>query len=454
MRARAARLAAIALAVLGACGDDRGPGIQPSASGVFPAQGFIGRDTRVEISGDATAWAEGTKVSFGDNVTVNDVAVASPTSLFVDLTIEPLAKPGLTDVVVTDQDGEVVSLAKAFELDNALAVNIRGSVAQGSLGHFTVSNLDIAHPFDVNAVDAKGSQNGVSILSPPGVTFDFDTVNAFEASGRVFFDLDAASGSVVADTRFADGTEYTWQLPAMTVEARSPLTLGTIAGGTIESPFSSRVYQFTADALTFTDWSISAPDGVPKFSLLPESGKWVDAFAQQALFSAAIQFADLSKLSQQQGDFFLVVEDDSGVSGYDYALAADVTNLASVGDASGTTAAAGQLVASGKLVTGGSFANASDEHWFRLTNLPPGASIRVITDGDPANDAIVKLYAGVPADDGAPFATSSDSAFHEDLTAHADAGGTVSVLVRWSDGAFAAPFDPTNSHYTVVFIVD
>ena len=41
------------LLLVAACGTD---GTTPTASGVFPAEGFTGRSLRADISGDAPTW--------------------------------------------------------------------------------------------------------------------------------------------------------------------------------------------------------------------------------------------------------------------------------------------------------------------------------------------------------------------------------------------------------------
>src|ERR1044071_7564481 len=85
-------------AALAACGG----GDAGDVAGVFPDSGFIGRTTRVEISGDTTSWDASTTVNFGAGVTVSNVEVVSPSSLQADLTIDPAATPGKQDVVITD----------------------------------------------------------------------------------------------------------------------------------------------------------------------------------------------------------------------------------------------------------------------------------------------------------------------------------------------------------------
>ena len=46
-----------------ACGGDSP---DQSFSGVFPSSAFLGRQVRVEVTGDVTSWDDGVMVSFGD----------------------------------------------------------------------------------------------------------------------------------------------------------------------------------------------------------------------------------------------------------------------------------------------------------------------------------------------------------------------------------------------------
>src|SRR5439155_20176908 len=93
----------------------RSGGTTPSANGIFPDSGFSGRKVRVEVSGDATNFKDGTTVSFGADVTVDKVSVASPTDLFADITIADTAAVGLRDVTIT-QGSSNFTLAQSFEV--------------------------------------------------------------------------------------------------------------------------------------------------------------------------------------------------------------------------------------------------------------------------------------------------------------------------------------------------
>src|ERR1044071_5578542 len=110
---RFASLALVFALPLAACGDSP----DKSVSGVFPSSAFLGRKLRVEVSGDNTSWKPGTSVDFGAGITVQNVAVASPTTLFADITVLDNAAPGLRDVTV---DKKV--LKEAFQLESAITL--------------------------------------------------------------------------------------------------------------------------------------------------------------------------------------------------------------------------------------------------------------------------------------------------------------------------------------------
>ena len=122
-------------------------GTDSTVSGVFPAEGFTGRSLRVEISGDATEWSGSPGVNFGDGVTVSNVTVASPTTLFADITIADDAAPGLHDVTVTN-DG-TFTLKQAFELKSPIEVSFRATSRRVAFRTSPIINHDFDTPFDL-----------------------------------------------------------------------------------------------------------------------------------------------------------------------------------------------------------------------------------------------------------------------------------------------------------------
>ncbi|HSN28199.1 MAG TPA: hypothetical protein VLT45_18060, partial [Kofleriaceae bacterium] len=169
------------LLLAAACGTD---GTTPTASGVFPAEGFTGRSLRVEISGDATTWKDGATVDFGTGITVNSVDVASPTDLFADITIDPAATVGKNDVTVTN-NGKKFTLAKAFELVSPTPITWSGDVAQGGVPFFTIENLDFAHQFDATQDPNTNEYLNTQVTGPAGTRAVVTSVTAFEIQGQM-----------------------------------------------------------------------------------------------------------------------------------------------------------------------------------------------------------------------------------------------------------------------------
>jgi hypothetical protein len=173
--------------------------ITPTASGVFPANGFAGRTLRVEVTGDDTKWSASTTVSFGAGVAVNDVTVASPTDLFADITIADTAAVGKNDLTVTDAGG-MFTLSKAFEIDLPSVVSFQGTTAQGAIATFTITDHDVANPFDTTSVLDPNTFTttfpNIAITAPSGVAFLVQNVSDFQISGVATLDIDATPGNV------------------------------------------------------------------------------------------------------------------------------------------------------------------------------------------------------------------------------------------------------------------
>ena len=76
--------------------------VEPTILAVTPSTGTVGSTTDITISGGLTNFAAGvSEADFGAGVTVNSLAVASPTSAVANVTIAPGAAVGLRSVTVT-----------------------------------------------------------------------------------------------------------------------------------------------------------------------------------------------------------------------------------------------------------------------------------------------------------------------------------------------------------------
>jgi hypothetical protein len=88
----------------------------PVVSAVTPTNGNPGQVIlSVEING--ANFQSGATVSFGAGITVDQVLFFDSTILFVDITIDPLAAPGVRAVSVTNPDGGTDSLAAGFTVN-------------------------------------------------------------------------------------------------------------------------------------------------------------------------------------------------------------------------------------------------------------------------------------------------------------------------------------------------
>lgn len=230
------RYLALALAIapsLVACGGD---GTDPTVSGVFPSSAFMGRQMRVEISGDATEWTAPT-VSFGDGVTVGAVTVASPTALFVDVTVAPDAAPGLRTITVTD--GDALTLNSAFDISSPIAVKLTGTIAQGSVAIIDIKNKDVANPFDTTTIGdgffTPIQFVGIEPAGPAGVNFGINDVQAFSMSALVYMDVDAAPGAFSFKSGLTAEEQISFTGATIDVAPRSatPITAGTPAMGSV-----------------------------------------------------------------------------------------------------------------------------------------------------------------------------------------------------------------------------
>src|SRR5205085_7008418 len=105
------------------------PGETPAnLASIQPTTAFIGRRVTVQVGGNNTHFAQGTRIDFGDpNIKVEKVTVGSPTLLSAQIFIGPqdptkistYAKAQLHDVKITsDNDGtdEVVTLKGQFNV--------------------------------------------------------------------------------------------------------------------------------------------------------------------------------------------------------------------------------------------------------------------------------------------------------------------------------------------------
>jgi hypothetical protein len=412
----------LALPMVVACG---GGGPDESVSGVFPSSAFLGRQVRVEISGDTTEWKEGASVNFGAGVTVQKVSVASPTALFADITVLDDAAPGLRDVTV-DMGGKSLVLKEAFQLESAISLKFRGTVAQGSIATFAINNHDFDTPFDTTSTGdgffTPIVYTGLNIQTPAGVTLSLDEVTPYSASGIAFFDLDAAAGPLVVSSGFGDDVITSNLGTNLDVVARTatPLAANTPASGMVETSWASALFEFTPTAspsLTSLAASSTSTAAQPGIAILPSTGRFEDMLGYTGK-STMVQL--------QPGKLYAVYVDTTGTFGYSFNVRAGSQMLAQIAEiaepGNDTSANAQALAAMPSLVTGAKLETIDDVDWITInvTAADVGKKIRVLTTGnDPETDTVVELFRANGTTPVAFGAASSDQGYHEDHTSPA-----------------------------------
>lgn len=444
-------LVAAGLVFVGACSDSYDP--TPSASGVFPAEGFAGRHVRVEVSGEETQWADGATVSFGDGITVSNVVVASESAIFADLDIAPTAALSDHDVTVTSGK-ETDTLTAAFKVESPIELTF-GQGAQGSITQFTVTNRDFDTPFDAtftgDGVLTQKVFTNIAVDAGPGVTLLINNASEYTVTGFALIDVDApamtSAVSVVSGP--VGGTQVTSQGAPVAITARTPMALmDTPATGSIAMPFDSGLYEVTAatpPVLAQLSLSLSGSNGQPALAILPESGHFADLLAADATSTSQVVHSKI----------YVVVYDLSGASGYSYEVDNTAISVNAADDTeSGNNTSAGATQLTATATTPALIDNASltltDEDWFKIT-VPVGKVIHVQTmAGDPQTDTFVDIYG--PDDDATLFAEGDDLDYHEDVVSDpTTAAGTYYIQITASQAGF---FDPSQSHYIALVTLE
>jgi len=430
-----------------ACGGDS---TTPTASGVFPAEGFTGRSVRVEISGDATTWKDGATVDFGAGVTVSSVDVASPTDLFAEITIDPAAAAGKTDVTVTNS-GKKYTLTKAFELVSPTPISFSGDVAQGGVPFFTIENLDFSHQFDVTQDPNTGEYSNTTITGPAGAQILLDSVTPFEIQGRVLLDTDATPGTLTLEV--GNGSDATTSIPGtLDVKPRTPTPFTSPTTISLAEHGSSALYSFSSTGATLVHYSLTgdAPDSSPVSEVLGAGGTWTtDAIGA----SPAVL--------EQGGMGFLLVE-NFGNSADTVTLEGAVEALTSAAEGNDNTngTAAGALVASSIPFrqTGGTLSSANDTDVIKFTiagaDVNKKAHINTDMGGNPNVDSKVNVVncttsasvsGGVQDNTLCPDFFNCTS-FNEDVTTSALPAGTYCIQISSGPG-----WASTDENYVAAF---
>jgi len=452
MRSLASVLAlSSALAGFAACGNEN----DPSVSGVYPTAGFIGRDLRVQISGDATHWDQSTTVDFGPGITVNELSLASETALFAEITIDDTVTPGVRDVVVNGD--EKITLKNAFEIESPISLSYVGTLAQGSVVQLTIVNHDFDTPFDTTTTGdgffTPLVYTNLSVTPPDGVNIQIGSATAYSLSATMLIDVEAGAGPLVLESGPVGGLITTFASgESMDIQARAPqpLTSGTRADGSISTPFESHLYEFTTNqspALGVLRTTTDDPAAVPAVAVLGSSGS----------FNELIDYAPtVSFVADVPQKVYAIVLDLDGLSGYSFSLHPSSAQLNVAQEAaSNDTSNAAQTLTLPAQVTNASLSSDADVDWYKFTAAAGDAGKRIhvkTSPGDQRCDPLIELFTGTNA--GTAFGDpSSDADYHEDHVSEGtiSAGATYWIKVTWSP---ESTWMSANDSYNATFFLE
>jgi hypothetical protein len=416
-----------------------------SVNAVTPGRAFLERTIDVAISGNGTAWSDKTTADFGAGVKVNKLSVASPTALLANITVDVSAAVGARDITVKDTAGDSV-FKGGFDVRSPLVIDIPASPEQGGIVVGHAKSLDIENPFDLttdgnpfgasytNIFVNGGIGVGGQVLGASLYGVDFALlldVNVAAASQ----DLNLTSGPTGATTSFTSPAAFT-----VKARAATPVTAGTSLNGTIAKAYDTGLYTYTAPATNvLLQIGVTSTDAKadPTIFLLPKTGKFADAIGSKGSFTISSKTAD---------EYYLIVADTSGYSGFDYSLSVKAVSYTGAAETepNASDAAANALSTLPALVSGASLADKTDEDWFAIDvgAAQVGKKIHVVTTGtDTLTDTVVDVFNSDGATSlGGP---SDDADYHENFTSDAvTAAGTYYVQITAS-----SYFDPAHTDY-------
>lgn len=386
-----------------------------SVSGVFPGAAFTGNSMDVTISGFATEWDETTTVSFGENVTVDNVTVASPTALIVTISIGRTADIGARDVVITTGDSEL-TYASGFKLATPIDVEVTGTAAQGSLVALTIKNLDPLNPFDTTSTGdglfTPIEFTNIEIDVPVGYAAQIDNVAASEIAVTLLVDLDAPSGPLPLEVLSgpAGDQQALYHPSALDLAERTPvaLTAGTPAAFMVDEPLQSELFSLdTGSDLSIVELNTSSLSGTPELVLLGTTG----SFANIGGIGGSLGFA-----SDSADTWYALLIDLSGASGYNANL--DVTSLAATAAAESSmndTFGEADAVTLPAVLQGASLDSDIDSDWFSFDAAAGdvGKVVVVRSYGDDnLTDTVLEVY---EPDGSTLLGESGDDNYHESL---------------------------------------
>ncbi len=386
----------------GPAGSGGGAVGDPSLSAVLPGTAYLEHDVDVTISGFGTEWTSAATVDFGDDITVTDTNVASPTSIVATIEIAPGATTGARDVTVTEGT-DSVTYTGAFNVEEPLVAAHLGTAAQGSILMGVAEQQDINAPFDELGESTTVTADG----SSEGLTFDVAT---YAMDYMVFVDVlaTAEATDVIVESGVTE-TVSSRAVDSIDVQARTAtaITAGTPLTATYAGAFDSMLYSFDATASQLVEVSMTSTGGSPLFFLLPASGTFDDVMSlgDTAAFTSTAQVET----------YYLVVFDVSGESGYDFTI--DVTEGASDEVEPNDACSSAQALTLPAALTNLTLSSETDEDWFEITATANeiGMKIQAMTSaGDANTDTYLEFF---ESDCTTPFGgPSADATYHDNLS--------------------------------------
>jgi hypothetical protein len=433
-------------------------GSVPSVSAINPPAAFLARSKDVLISGSNTLWSSLSMVDFGAGVTVNKITVASPTALRVNISVGATAAAGWRDVSVTTA-GETDTFSKSFDIESPVLVTTEGTVAQGSLIHVKIRDMDPDNLFDTTSTGdgffTPFVFTNLNVTTPAGVTFAVQNVTSYEADGIIGIDVNAMPGSVDL-TVLSGKADAAVPFPApaaLSVAARtaSALNAATPATGSLATPYGSALYSFTPASmpqLIDIIATASTTTAAPQMILLPKSGAFADAIAQSATLLLSSTAADT---------YYVIYLDQGSVAGYTYLIKATASAVALFQETepNNTVGMANMVPSLPVLIQNAKLENAMDVDYFSISVAAGdvGKHVRVITTpGDQKTNTLVDVVSIDPTDmttqvsaflNGPP---SQGTTYHQDVRTDA----LTSAGVYYVKISANTSYDPMHTAYNAI----
>jgi hypothetical protein len=422
-----------------ACGSDG------NVVSVFPDTGFVGRTTRVEVTGNDTSFGSGSTVDFGEGITVSGVTLVSPFALQVDLAIDADAPTGVIDVSV---DGSTA--AGAFELLSPVETEI-SVLEQGGFGSISITNLDLLHPFDLTTDQDGNFVNLDAQNDGDGVVIGIGGATANSISLSALIDVNATETGGITISASDGTTPNTTLLDSVTVSPRAPVVLAPGATMDFTVADNGSLFEITATEASMIQMRFASDDAfLPTIDILPASGRWDEEVAFHSVFFGVLVFDNRVVAA---GDKFYVVISDGFGGGYQGTFSVrsipltGVTAVADTGD--NGTAATAQVAAGTTVQFDGVLSADTDKDCFSVTTTVANQKIHVFTtDDNGQTDTLVEIF---DLNDTTVLVTSEDADLGEDVvTAALLVPGSRSVCV--SPSSFFEGF--TNAAYKAFVVIE